>query len=97
MAILCLYRPQERNRANPVCVRAATDGFSCLSLADGITLRLGQRDDAGGLNRHMAAGVNTYVFASMYSVALRLATSTEMVGTAASIVTILAGWLVVLS
>jgi malonate transporter and related proteins len=45
----------------------------------------------------MAAGVNTYVFASMYSVALRLATSTEMVGTAASIVTILAGWLVVLS
>jgi predicted permease len=47
------------------------------------------------LTAAMAPGVNTYIFASMYGVALRVAASSVLIGTALSILTVW-GWLAIL-
>jgi predicted permease len=47
------------------------------------------------LTAAMAPGVNTYIFASMYGVALRVAASAVLIATALSILTVW-GWLAIL-
>lgn len=94
--ILVRYRPEGDLRTIAMVVSISLIAHPLIALLAGQALGLGVGDlRASVLTGAMAPGVNTYIFADMYGRARRVAASSVLLGTAATVVTA-ALWLVVL-